>query len=334
MKKYILVDINNLFSRAKFSVRASNPWDAIGMTLHITISSIKLLAKTFDTRNVIIIGERKSWRKDFDPTYKSNRTQTFNKKSDDEKDLEKAYFAALEEFLVFIDEKTNMPILRCDGMEGDDLIAFWVQSHPDDHHIIVSTDQDFRQLLSPINPTVWQFDGINNHIIKPDGFFDLKGKVVIDKKTKQPKVVENPEFFLFNKIIRGDIGDGVRSSYPGVRTNGSKNKIGIMEAYNNRQEKGWAWTNFFNQKWKDENGVEHIVKEEYEKNRILIDLSAQPEYIKNKGMEFIQQSKVPKTNKNVEIAFQRFAKQYELVDFEKNSREIVSLLAYSPFKET
>jgi hypothetical protein len=43
--------------------------------------------------------------------------------------------------------------------------------------------------------------------------------------------------------MRGDPTDNVFSAYPGVRTKGSKNKVGLMEAYEDRNSKGFNWNN-------------------------------------------------------------------------------------------
>ena len=39
--------------------------------------------------------------------------------------------------------------------------------------------------------------------------FNDKGKPVIDKKTKEPKTIEDPEWLLFEKCIRGDTSDNI-----------------------------------------------------------------------------------------------------------------------------
>ena len=39
---------------------------------------------------------------------------------------------------------------------------------------------------------------------------------------------------LFEKCMRGDTSDNVFSAYPGVRTKGTKNKVGLIEAYEDK----------------------------------------------------------------------------------------------------
>jgi hypothetical protein len=82
--------------------------------------------------------------------------------------------------------------------------------------------------------------------------------------------------------MRGDASDNVFSAYPGVRTKGTKNKIGLQEAYEDRDKKGYAWNNLMLQKWIDHDGIEHRVLDDYNRNVALVDLTAQPADNKHK----------------------------------------------------
>ena len=109
------------------------------------------------------------------------------------------------------------------------MIAMWIQQHPDDEHIIVSTDSDFYQLLAP---NVIQYNGTTDEIVSLEGFKSAKtGEWVKDKKTGEKKEPINPEYALFEKCVRGDPTDNIFSAYPGARKKGSKNKTGIIEAF-------------------------------------------------------------------------------------------------------
>jgi hypothetical protein len=116
--------------------------------------------------------------------------------------------------------------------------------------------------------------------ITHEGHFDDKGRPIIDKKTQLPKPAPNPEWLLFEKCMRGDTSDNVFSAYPGVRTKGTSKKVGLTEAFEDRKSKGFSWNNLMLQRWTDHEGKEHRVLEDYERNRRLIDLSHQPENIK------------------------------------------------------
>ena len=139
-----------------------------------------------------------------------------------------------------------------------------------------------------------------------EGILDKKGKRVIDKKTNEAKDVPNPEWLLFEKCMRGDPTDNVFSAYPKVR----KNKL--EEAFDDRNNKGFAWNNMMLQRWVDHNGLEHRVLEDYERNRKLIDLAAQPQDIRDVITETINTNAVPKTVDQVGIRLLKFCNLYDL----------------------
>jgi hypothetical protein len=73
------------------------------------------------------------------------------------------------------------------------------------------------------------------------------------------------------------------------------------------------------QRWTDHEGKEHRVLEDYERNRILIDLSAQPEEIKNIITETI--SIATTANKNISQVGIRLMKFCHLYDLKKISEQ-------------
>jgi 5'-3' exonuclease len=162
-------------------------------------------------------------------------------------------------------------------LEADDLIAGWIHNHPKDNHVIISTDGDFAQLIAH---NVKQYNGVSNTTITHEGYFDDKGREVIDKKTKLPKEKPNPEWQLFEKCMRGDTSDNVFSAYPGVRKKGTRNKVGLLEAFADKNTKGYNWNNLMLQRWVDHNGNEHRVLDDYNRNVTLCDLTAQPNDVK------------------------------------------------------
>ena len=91
---------------------------------------------------------------------------------------------------------------------------------------------------------------------------------------------------------------------PGVRTKGTKNKIGLQEAFADRHEKGYTWNNLMLSKWVDHDGNEHRVLEDYERNRLLVDLHAQPDAIVEELDQTIEQAKAE--NKSIDQVGIRF----------------------------
>src|SRR5210317_2200583 len=269
---YILVDTANTFFRARHAVRGDADVK-IGMALHTTLQSIRKAWQDFNGTHVVFCLEGRSWRKDFYEPYKRNRQEHRDSLTVAQQEEEKVFWETFDDFKDFLTNKTNCTVLQHKELEADDLIAGWIQQHPDVDHVVVSTDTDFQQLIAP---NVKLYNGVQEVTTTHEGFFDKKGNHVIDKKTKEPKTVPDPQWLLFEKCMRGDTSDNVFSAYPGVRTKGTKNKVGLQEAFNDRQTKGFSWNNLMLQRWVDHNGKEHRVLEDYERNRVLIDLAHQP----------------------------------------------------------
>jgi len=299
---YILVDTANTFFRARHVINGSADIK-LGMAFHITLNSIKKAWQDFNGSHVVFCLEGRSWRKDYYAPYKRNRSDARAAHTEKQAEEEKVFWEAFDTFKTFIAEKTNCTVLQNPQLEADDLIAGWIQTHPNADHVIISTDSDFVQLIAP---NVRQYNCVMETTITHEGILDKKGKRVIDKKTNTAKDVPNPEWLLFEKCMRGDPTDNVFSAYPKVR----KNKL--EEAFNDRSNRGFAWNNMMLQRWVDHNGEEHRVLEDYERNRKLIDLAAQPQDIRNVITETISTNAVPKTIDQVGIRLLKFCNLYDL----------------------
>ena len=309
MSTYILVDTMNTFFRARHVVRGSLD-DKVGMALHVTFNSIKKAWTDFDADHVVFCLEGRSWRKDAYEPYKRNRKEARDAMTAREAEEDRVFFEIFDEFKSFVREKTNCTVLHNSVLEADDLIAGWVQSHPTDNHIILSTDGDFAQLIAP---NVKQYNGVSNTTITHEGYFDDKGKPVIDKKTGKAKPAPDPQWLLFEKCMRGDTSDNIFSAYPGVRKKGTKNKVGLTEAYADMTTKGYNWNNMMLQRWTDHNGDEHRVVDDYNRNVLLCDLSAQPENIRNEITNTInEQIQTPKDLTQVGVRLLKFCNKWDM----------------------
>jgi 5'-3' exonuclease len=273
---FIHVDTANTFFRARHVVRGSLE-DKVGMSIQTVLSSVRKAWREFKGTHVIFYLEGRSWRKDHYAPYKRQRTEARAAQSPREQEEDRVFWETFDQFKEFVTEKTNCTVLRHPQLEADDLIAGFILSHPDDQHIIISTDGDFAQLIAP---NVKQYNGVMQITTTHEGYFDEKGKRIVDKKTKELKPAPDPEWLLFEKCMRGDTSDNIFSAYPGVRTKGTKNKVGLQEAFADRNSKGWSWNNLMLQKWVDHEGVEHRVLDDYNRNKLLCDLTAQPDEIK------------------------------------------------------
>ncbi len=327
--KYALIDTANTFFRARHvASRNTDSWEKVGMAIQLTMSSVNQIVRMFGVDHVVFCLEGRSWRKDVYPQYKAHRKIAETAMTESEQEENQLFWDTYDKFTTYIREKTSASVIRCANAEADDIIARFINLHPEDEHYIISTDGDYIQL---INERVSQYNGVTGQLIKHDGYFNDRGKPVKDKKTGEHKLLEDPEYLLFKKIIRGDSSDNVFSAYPGAREKGSKNSVGIREAFDDRIKQGFKWNNFLLQRWVDHDDVEHRVKDDYERNRTLIDLNAQPDEIKSDVDRSIFESLRVEPVNSVGIHFMRFCGQYELTRLSDQGEAYVKWLN-SPYK--
>jgi 5'-3' exonuclease len=317
-KTYIIVDTANTFFRARHVIRGDLN-DKIGMSIHTTLGSVRKAWRDFKGDHIVFCLEGRSWRKDAYAPYKRQRTEARAAQSPKEAEEDRVFWETFDQFKDFVINKTNTTVLQNPQLEADDLIAGWVQGHPNDNHVIISTDGDFAQLIAP---NVKQYNGIMEITTTHEGYFDAKGKRVVDKKTKEEKPAPDPEWLLFEKCMRGDTSDNIFSAYPGVREKGSKNKVGLREAFADKVSKGYSWNNLMLQRWSDHDGQEHRVVNDYNRNVLLCDLTAQPDDIKVLIKETIKTA--INEQKNIPQVGVRLLKFCAEFDLQKVSEQIQS----------
>lgn len=334
---YLIVDTANTFFRARHSAhRQADMWDKLGFAIHVTLASVNKAWREQKADHVVFCLEGRSWRKDYYKPYKANRAEARAALTDDEAEEDRLFWEAFDSLKTFLAEKTNCTVLRHENLEADDLIAGWIQSHPEDHHTIVSTDSDFVQLLAP---NVNLYNGVNDHVFTTEGVRDARGRAlsfVVESNSKvkvgkpDPEFVAPKDFYkwaLFLKCVRGDPGDNVFSAYPGARIKGTKNHVGITEAFEDRDKKGYAWNNLMLQSWTDHLDQEHRVLDDYERNVKLIDLTAQPDDVKAKIAETIAAGSVRLNRPMIGAQFLKFCGKYDLIKLSENAGVYADLLS-------
>jgi len=330
MNKYLLIDLSNAYARAKFATNKQTTMeDMLGFCLH---TSFGIMAKPWQQQkcnHIIVFLEGRSWRKDFYSPYKKNREVAKMALTEAEVESNKLLWANYDELVNFLHEKTNVTCLQHPVLEADDLIAGWIQSHPNDQHCIVSSDSDFYQLIAP---NITQYNGITDETITLEGFVNYKGNKILDKKTKQPKIFEDPKWILFEKIMRGDSTDNVFSAFPGVRTKGSSKKVGLQEAYFDKDSKGFAWNNMMLQKWTSHDGTDHRVLDDYKRNEILIDLTKQPPEIRAIIDDTISNTE-PKDKAMIGAQFLKFCGKHQLIKLSEQATKYAEMLS-APYKKS
>lgn len=336
-KEFVLCDGFNLFHRAIHTVNPSLGIDTmIGMSLHLILHSLKKEWNTFGGTHAVFFIEGRSWRKSVYTPYKADRAVKYALKTEKEKEDQTILTEAFDDLVTYLNDKTNITVLRNPIAEADDMIALWIQSHPHDNHTLVSSDSDFYQLLAP---NVRIYDPVKDILITTESVTNDKGKnmsfILKDGKLTKLKVDPNfvPEkewwrYALFMKIVRGDSTDNIFSAYPGVREIGSKNRVGIREAYADRNGRGFDFNNFMLQKFTDHDGVEHRVRDVFERNRVLIDLTAQPDNIKESCLQIIteQTEKAPVSAPEIGMQFMRFCGRWDLKRISDSAQQFMPML--------
>ena len=328
MSTYCILDASNLMHRARRVVKADDEDDVIGLCLDIAFRSIKKIHSLFDLDHTVVAFDHRSWRKDFYGEYKANRLE----KTDEEQKITNHVFDILDSLERFFEHDTNVSVLRCEGCEGDDFVARWIQLHPDDDHIIVSSDGDFKQLVAS---NVKLFNGVTNTLYTVEGVYYQDGfkpkknqdtvtingdvwKIKTDK-SGEPETID-PGWELFKKIMLGDESDNIsRASPKGV---GEKK---LKEAYDNPD--GIGMSNIM-EAWLDEE-EKITVAEIFERNVKLVDLTQQPDDVKAKMDEKIVEQVQKEKASRVGVAFLKFCKKNNLVTLAEDARRLGTILQSS-----
>jgi len=325
MSRFILVDFTNLYFRGRHTAtRSADLEDRLGMAIHTTLASINKCWRLLNADHVVIALEGRSWRRDHYPAYKAQRHAARAALSPKDAEEDRLFWETLDQLKDFFINKTNCTILQHPNLEADDLIAGWIQNHPNDSHVIVSTDGDFAQLLSN---NVEQYNGVSGQLINLEGYFDEKRKPVKDKKTGEIKSAPDPAWLLFEKCMRGDVSDNIFSAYPGVREKGTKNKIGLREAFADRENKGYNWNNMMLQRWTDHNGVEQRVLDCYNRNVLLCDLTAQPEEVKGQINETVKIASVARSTQMIGVHFLKFCGRHNLTKISEQAQQYAEIFS-------
>lgn len=314
MATYLLIDTQNLFMRIRHGIRAPDIDQQLGMAMHIIFNSVRKVWQDFNGSHTVFCLEGRSWRKDFYEPYKANRKVAAAQRTPREVEEDKVFFESMDGFIDFLRTKTNCTVLRHPNAEADDMIARWIQLHPDDKHVIISSDSDFQQLIAH---NVVMYNGIIGLLYTHTGIFDKDGNMAKNKHGKDMPVPD-PEWLLFEKCMRGDDGDNVMSAFPGVR------KTKLQAAFEDRHNRGYAWNNLMLSKWTDHDNVEHRVRDDYDRNRVLIDLTQQPADLLEKFDRLITDEVSKEQRKQVGVSLMRFCNMHGLIKIEKNVND------YSP----
>lgn len=243
----ILVDYSALSVAAVIaSIRGGEGEFSRNFAIFVILNSLLAKQSKFGKEygKMILCCDKGSWRKKDFPFYKHHRA-----KAREESDIDwSILFDVRDEVKNTIRENSSWLVVETWNAEADDVIA--VLSKTEGKHLIVSSDKDFRQL--------------HNRNVKQ--FFPFK------KKVEQER---DPKAFLFEHIIRGDMGDGV----PNVKSKDDSIVNGDRQSPITEKFIETMKTSF--------NSVNCDIKRNWERNQTLIDLSKIPlEIVENISGEY------------------------------------------------
>lgn len=241
------------------------------LIFHKIFNSLNKFYKKYNAHDVIVVFDSKSWRKIY--TSDENEDKVTHKKykghrranlTESKKIKLGIIDSQLNEFYEVLKSQTGLIVLKEKYLEADDLIGGWVQRFHDHKNIIISSDKDFIQLL--VNGNVTLIDPLTD---KPRDLLEWE---------------DDAAYFMFEKCFRGDVGDNVINAFPRLRSNK------IKEAYTDEFKRTNIMNNSFIIESLDDSGtlIKHTYRtgDLYDENKLLMDLTCQPDYIK----ELIDQS--------------------------------------------
>ena len=173
------------------------------------------LKKSYKAGKVIICADKgsSSYRKAIYPEYKANRKEKFKDQTPEEAKQFEEFFAEYERTLLMLE--TIYPVLRFDGCEADDIVAYIckeVVNYPVTDVWLISSDRDYDLLVSP-SPSISRFSYITRKEITYENWnthYDCE-----------------PEDYVSIKCLMGDTGDNVM----GVKGIGPKRAVELVQQY-------------------------------------------------------------------------------------------------------
>jgi len=247
--RYMILDCGNFLWRNRYAQRGKQgtPEELNAFSVHTALWSLKgFYYKHKPDKIVMAFDQRPYWRSVLLPMYKARRDEI---KKDDVGLAD--YQKTVVEFRDLVQKHSSIICLQHVTCEADDWIGRWVQTHPESEHIIISNDRDFHQLH--------KFPGVKQYNPMKQGSW---------------VEVEDPDFALFEKCIRGETSptsDNIPSAYPGIF------RKRLLKAWDDPYEMNSIMMHEIPDITND--GKLTKVKDLYERNKKLMDLSAQPSEI-------------------------------------------------------
>lgn len=195
----LLIDINNAFHKSYFVYKNIYKEEKINekMLFNKFVTDFMYSCRLFSDKNEIdkiicCYDSENNFRKKIYSNYKSNRTKK-----------EQSFYDVLNYSKEFF-KKSGFIVSQIDELEADDCIGLWVNHLKDEVNIILSADEDCRQLLN--NTTIIY----NNNSKDKRGYYFSKNACNHFIDIQNCKCIfESPHWILLKKMILGCDGDMV-----------------------------------------------------------------------------------------------------------------------------
>lgn len=320
MNKILVIDGNNI-AHIHYHLqknRISNMENAVDHSITQTLFGFKYLHdKHNPSTTIIAFDEGATWREHYTKSgkaitnrvYKANRSQ---KKTRKELEAKKFLNKRIKELSDLLRHHTKLYILQQDGIEADDFVGAICDMYRNEHDtevVVVSGDKDYLQFLKHDNVS------IDN---------PRKG----DKPRNLEEWNNDAELMLFEKCIRGDNGDNVRSSYPRVR------KTDIVAAYYDDVKKSNMMNHTFTETVFCDIKKEYVDKtyrvgDLFKENALLMRLDNQPKDIKKRIRRVIIDEMGEEKKLNF-VRFRRYMAKNEMGNVTRSATEFVPMLNNMP----
>ena len=225
-----------------------------GMVRHMVLNAIRSYKQKFGSEYgemIIACDNTNYWRKQLFPYYKANRKKNIENSELNWKDI----FECMNKIRAELKEFFPYRVIDVESAEADDVIGTLVREFSTELNtgikiLILSGDKDFIQLHT--YPNVSQYDPVRKKWIKH----------------------EDPERFLHEHILKGDVGDGV----PNVLSPDNCFVIG-------ERQKPLTTKKIETILSTEKEKMDTTLSRNFYRNEALIDLSFTPEHIQRKIVE-------------------------------------------------
>lgn len=315
MDKILVIDGNNIVHRNYHleKNKSSDLGTCVDYSITRTLFDLKSYYDTYEpTTTIVAFDSGKTWREIYTKSdealtnriYKNNRDKKKTRKELEAKKLLNKQIANLVNVL----KETRLFVLQEKHIEADDFVGAICDMYKDEHDtevIVISSDKDYLQFLKHDNV----------RIVNPtkNGF---------DRNLEEWN--NDAELMLFEKCIRGDSGDHVRSSYPRLR----RNKL--VEAYYDDVKRSNLMNHEFKEKVYCEKTNQYIDKtfivgELFKENELLMRLDSQPKHIKKTIKNAIVKEMGEEKPFNF-VKFVRYVSKNEMNNIKSRVTDFVDLL--------